>query len=103
MPWALAISVGLRFSMSTASTTYRSSPIRAPPFGRGPACLETSVHFVLNSHTSAPAIPSISAHPYSIDVGLVVLKPVIEVVAVHEEGEDVVRGVGFIRRARQGR
>src|SRR5438445_4605340 len=28
----------------------------APPLGRCPACLETSVHYVLNSDTSAPAI-----------------------------------------------
>src|ERR1700724_609691 len=58
MPWALAISVGLRFSMSTASTTQRSNPIPAPPFARCPACLETSVHYVLYSHTTAPAIAS---------------------------------------------
>src|SRR2546429_9961816 len=27
-------------------------PIPAPPFGRCRACLETSVHYVLNSHTA---------------------------------------------------
>src|SRR5438067_1983065 len=71
IPWLPAISVGLRPSRKTASTTYRPKPIAPPPtVGRCPRCPETSVHYLVKPHTSpsANALPTRQLHQ-TIDAG----------------------------------